>query len=168
MKDPEFRVRRARPEEAAVLSRFRWLMARELTRAEGRKIPPGSADHLPILTRWIREKMREGELAGFLAVDPEGKPIGGGFVWLQEVAPRADVPGRYVPRLQAMYTRPEWRRRGVGTAVVRASLKWAQARGFERVRLQASKFARPMYEAEGFVPVAEMQRDLGPVQRSRT
>jgi GNAT superfamily N-acetyltransferase len=105
--------------------------------------------------------MQHRRLAGFLALDSRGNPVAGGFVWLQEVPPRPDLPGRFLPRIQAMYTLPEWRRKGAASAVLDAAVRWAQARGAERVLLRASELGEKLYASRGFNRVAEMQLELG-------
>jgi len=111
--------------------------------------------------------MREHRLAGFLAVDPHGTAIAGCFVWLQEVPPRPELPGRYLPKIQAMYTVPAWRKRGAASAVLEATVRWADSRGCERIMLRASTMGEKLYAANGFVRVTEMQRELRPPRNRR-
>jgi GNAT superfamily N-acetyltransferase len=158
---PPFRVRRARLSEAGALARLRLLMSQELQHLAGVRPAEPARRNFRGLERWIREKMRGRRLAGFLAEDTRGNTVAGGFVWLQEVSPRPDRPGRYLPRIQGMYTFPEWRKKGAGSAILDASLRWARARGFERVMLRASTVGENLYASKGFVRVAEMQRELG-------
>jgi predicted GNAT family N-acyltransferase len=47
----------------------------------------------------------------------------------------------------------EWRRRGVGTAILNALLALAQKQGCRVVRLHAQTHAIPFYDRQGFVPV---------------
>jgi GNAT superfamily N-acetyltransferase len=158
---PSFRIRRARLSEVGTLARLRFLMSQELHHLAKVRSAKPARRHLRSLERWIREKMRKRRLAGFLAEDTRGNTVAGGFVWLQEVSPRPDRPGRYLPRIQGMYTFPEWRKKGAGSAILDASLRWARARGFERVMLRASTVGENLYASKGFVRVAEMQRELG-------
>jgi GNAT superfamily N-acetyltransferase len=51
-----------------------------------------------------------------------------------------------------MYTRPEYRGRGIGTRLVNEALAAARELGAGRVRLDASDMGRPVYEKAGFVP----------------
>lgn len=157
---PAFRVRRARPAEAYILARFRLLENQEQRRALGKPAFPDSPQQMGTLAKWIQQKMRERRLAGFLAVGRDGAPVAGCFIWLQEVPPRPYKAGRFVPRLQAMYTTPDWRRKGVASAVVEAALGWAKSRGGERVMLRSSVMGEKLYESKGFVRVPEMERDL--------
>lgn len=161
-----FRVRRARLSEAATLAQNRLLLHSELRGKSDSVSPSTQGGPGGALRSWIRRKMRQGRLAGFLAEDDSGRTVGSGFVWLQEVAPRPDRPGRFLPRVQAMYTVPSWRNRGVGSAILERAVEWARARGFERVVLHSSSRAERFYRAKGFTPVPEMWHELGkPVQR---
>jgi GNAT superfamily N-acetyltransferase len=75
-----------------------------------------------------------GEIVGFLFAEVESRVRSGGgrdsVGWLHET-----------------YVRPEWRRRGVADALVRASLAWLRERGVRRVSVRVEA-ANP--EALGF------------------
>jgi len=50
----------------------------------------------------------------------------------------------------SVYTRPEWRGRGVATGLIRESIAEARRRGLARIRLHATEDGRRVYEASGF------------------
>ncbi len=57
-----------------------------------------------------------------------------------------------------MATHPDWRRRGVASAVLRAGVRWASGAGAGRFFLQVeadNPGARRCYEALGFAPSHE-------------
>lgn len=157
-----FRIRRAGARDVETLARFRLLISQELQHREAVPLTPAARRSFRDLQTWIRGKMRERRLAGFLAVDSRGTAIAGGFVWLMEVPPRPDLPGRYLSKIQAMSTLPEWRKRGAASAVLAATVRWARSRGCERILLRASTMGEKLYAAHGFARVAEMQRELSP------
>ncbi len=59
-------------------------------------------------------------------------------------------PKREPARVRAMYTRPEFARRGVGRAILDASEAAARAEGFTRVELMATLSGEPLYKACGY------------------
>ena len=65
-----------------------------------------------------------------------------------------------------MLVHPEHRRRGYGTRLLRACLDAAADAGVATVGLDANAEGRPLYDAEGFVPVAEVTQWRGSVRSS--
>ena len=50
-----------------------------------------------------------------------------------------------------MYTRPEWRARGLATALLQEIILCAKDEGLKTIRLNASDMGRPVYEKAGFI-----------------
>ncbi|HEY8587857.1 MAG TPA: GNAT family N-acetyltransferase [Rhodanobacter sp.] len=99
-----------------------------------------------------------------LARAADGQPIGCG-----RLSPAQHKIGR-------MAVLSEWRRQGVGVALLRELVRRAQSQGWPHVSLDAQVSALPFYEREGFVaygeefedaglPHRKMRRDLPPDQR---
>jgi GNAT superfamily N-acetyltransferase len=64
-------------------------------------------------------------------------------------------------RIRAMYTHPDFARRGVGRRVLEACETAAAAEGFTTLELMATRSGRPLYEAFGFQPVEEVEDASG-------
>jgi GNAT superfamily N-acetyltransferase len=64
-------------------------------------------------------------------------------------------------RVRAMYTHPNFARRGVGRLVLEACEAAAAAEGFTTLELMATRSGRPLYESYGFQPVEELQDASG-------
>ena len=62
-------------------------------------------------------------------------------------------PATDAARVRAMYTHPDFTRRGVGRAVLDACQDAARAAGFSRVELMATLSGVPLYTAAGFAPI---------------
>lgn len=62
--------------------------------------------------------------------------------------------------IMGMYTRPEFRRRGLATAIMNIILDTLRAEGIPRATLRASLEGRPLYEKLGFEPTSEMRLKL--------
>jgi GNAT superfamily N-acetyltransferase len=107
------------------------------------------------------------QYVGWLAspqVEP-GKIVAGAGVTLREVAPHPQpnangkfeiVSGRQAI-IQNVYTEPDWRRRGLGTLLMKEIIAWSQKTGIDSLVLHASDEGRPLYEKLGFVATTEMR-----------
>lgn len=70
-------------------------------------------------------------------------------------------PGRDAAKVRAMYTSPEFARRGVGRRILALCENDARTAGFDTLELMATMSGRPLYESYGFVPVEELLDDRG-------
>ncbi len=91
----------------------------------------------------------------FVALSPEREIVG--IVRLTEAA-----------RIGRMAVLPEWRRRGVGRALLDAALTAALALGFARVQLSAQTHAIPFYARRGFIAEGPEYLDAGIPHRTMT
>ena len=64
-------------------------------------------------------------------------------------------------RVRAMYTHPDFARRGVGRLVLETCEAAAAAEGFKTLELMATRSGRPLYESFGFQPVEEVRDASG-------
>ena len=64
-------------------------------------------------------------------------------------------------RIRAMYTHPDFARRGIGRRVLETCEAAAAAEGFLTLELMATRSGRPLYEAYGFRPVEEVEDASG-------
>ncbi len=65
-------------------------------------------------------------------------------------------PATDAARVRAMYTRPGFERRGVGSLVLRVCEEAAAAEGFHELELMATLSGRPLYASAGFAVVEEV------------
>lgn len=68
----------------------------------------------------------------------------------QEGRDRLLDPGTEAAHVRAMFVRPDWTRRGLGTRILEASEAAARAEGFRRMTLGATLPGVPLYERFGF------------------
>ena len=65
-------------------------------------------------------------------------------------------PARDAARVRAMYTHPDFARRGVGRLILQLCEDAARAEGFRRLELMATRSGRPLYESYGFEAIEEI------------
>jgi len=70
-------------------------------------------------------------------------------------------PGRDPARVRAMYTHPEFVRRGVGRLVLETCEAAAAAEGFNTLELMATRSGHALYESFGFEPLEEVEDASG-------
>ena len=104
------------------------------------------------------EKQRAGCGQLFLAFDGAA-PIGMTIISLAQEW-RSFCFGTRFGFVNAVYVKPEYRRRGVGRQLLDAATLWAREKGCVRVRLRTSEEGRRLYESAGFVPGREMELEL--------
>jgi GNAT superfamily N-acetyltransferase len=72
-------------------------------------------------------------------------------------------PSTEPARVRAMYTRPGFTRRGIGSLILRLCESAAAAEGFTRLELMSTLSGRPLYAAAGFEPIEEVADASGGV-----
>lgn len=70
-------------------------------------------------------------------------------------------PATEAARVRAMYTRPDFARRGVGRLILQLCEDAARAEGFRRLELMATLSGRPLYAAFGFEPIETIEDARG-------
>jgi GNAT superfamily N-acetyltransferase len=70
-------------------------------------------------------------------------------------------PAKDAARVRAMYTHPDFARRGVGRLILDLCEAAAKAEGFKRLELMGTMSGRPLYESYGFAPIEDILDDRG-------
>ena len=65
-------------------------------------------------------------------------------------------PTKDAARVRAMYTHPDFARRGVGRLILALCEEAARAEGFGRLELLGTLSGRPLYESYGFMPIEDI------------
>ncbi len=153
-------IRLATVADIPVVNALRTEMLNELRAHRGSSDP--AQDLEASNAEYLARAIPSGQYAGWLA-EEDGEPVGiAGCFYFER--PPMERPGAVLEgRIVNVYTRPAWRGRGVGSALTRAAIEHARARGARRVRLGAAPDGRGVYARLGFQPVAnEMELRLLP------
>lgn len=125
--------------------------------AIGHRTEAEIAEHDPRYRRWVRPRLRSGQVIGIIAEAAGGEPAGSGLVWFRPDQPRPKLPTLVSPYILSMYTVPAWRHRGVATRIVRELLVLCREAGYPNAELHASRFGRRVYRGLGFERTWEMR-----------
>lgn len=155
-----FLVREAGAADVAVLARHRATMFRDM----GQLAPHQEKGLERATASYLRDALPRGEYLAWVAEPQEETPsiIGGAGVQLRPILPRPQVGADELELgpeaiVLNVYVEPDWRRRGVGEALMRTVLDALAERGIRRVVLHASADGRGLYERLGFVATNEMR-----------
>jgi GNAT superfamily N-acetyltransferase len=153
MPGPDFHFRPATMADIPALLEARRGMFADMGEAEA----PGREEGEVRLQRWLAEGMADGSAGGWIAEDDDGRWIGALSVSHEKSVPsRHNTSGRS-SYLFGLWVRPEHRRRGVASGLVKAATNAAREAGEGAVTLYASEFGRPLYERLGFEAAPAMR-----------
>lgn len=108
---------------------------------------------------YFRAHLPDGSYRAWLA-EVDGVTVAcGGLVIRQSPPTYHNLTGRE-GYIMGMYTRPEFRRRGLATAMMHTILDHLRSEGIQRATLRASYEGRPLYEKLGFEQTSEMRLKL--------
>jgi GNAT superfamily N-acetyltransferase len=145
---PEIQVRRASAEDAEALVEMRVA----LLRAVGNVTSNLDANEIADAIRgYIAQEMPAGMYVAFIAEAGQSAVGCGGLVFYVRPPYCGNLSGKEA-YLMGMYTTPEWRGKGVGTALVEKLLEYARAQGVGKVWLHTEPRARSLYVRAGFCP----------------
>lgn len=145
--EPAFRVERAGAAELADFLRLRIALFRDAGQAR----PSFDWSALEPRTRTIYSRgIEAGTLLVWLARSAAGEAIGSIAMYALARLPTPSCPSGEEGYVVNVYTVPEWRRRGVGTALMQAVLAESRARKLDRLRLHSTAEGRKLYERCGF------------------
>ncbi|NHJ41005.1 MAG: GNAT family N-acetyltransferase [Asgard group archaeon] len=104
------------------------------------------------LERYFRKHMKDGLFLAWIALDEKQNIIAtSGMVIVIKPPQLWNLQG-IEAYIMNMYTKPEWRRKGIGSALLEKLLEESKKRGINEIALHATSIGRSLYEKYGFKP----------------
>ncbi len=106
-------------------------------------------EYRDVMREYLEREMSTGNFVAWLAVANNEIIATSGIITIQRLPQLWNMTGKEA-YIMNMYTKPEWRRKGIGSAILEKLLIEARNRGIEAVKLHATPMGRPLYEKFGF------------------
>jgi len=150
---PGFEIRRATAKDLELLVQHRRMMFEEMTRPTKEELKV----HDESYRAWAGGMMKRRLMHSYVVTTIGGKPAASGCVWLREMQPSPGHPHGMVPYVLSMYTRPEFRRKGLASMIIEEAMEWAKKHGYYKILLHASLTGRKVYSQLGWKRTWEME-----------
>jgi GNAT superfamily N-acetyltransferase len=148
-------IRRAGTDDLPAVAGLRWRWSVD---ENGAAPQMSRAQYDAALVAWAGE--HDDSHVGFVA-ELDGSIVGMTWVAITARFPTPQSAQRRTADLQSVYVVPEARGRGIGSALIRAALDEATARGASRAVVHSSDAAIDLYARHGFASSARLRdRDL--------
>jgi ribosomal protein S18 acetylase RimI-like enzyme len=144
----EFEIVPASPSDIPLLADYRFAMFVDMNPESDLSGIKG--DFLAAARRYYEERLAGADELSLVA-RRGGEPVGCGTIMFQLRPPHAKHLRNLFGYILNVYVRPEFRKRGVASAIMRALHEEARRRGARRVGLHASAAGAPVYRRLGYV-----------------
>ena len=148
----DYRIREIRPSEYSILSDF---LYEAIFVPDGTEKPPKDIVKQPELQVYIADFGKKDDRC--LVAEAEGKIAGA--VWVRIMNDYGSIDGETPSLAIALYE--EYRRLGIGTALMETMVRLLRSKGYKQVSLSVQKanYAVSMYEKVGFKVFRENQEE---------
>lgn len=150
----EIAIRKATLEDIDLLMEWRMEVLHEVF-----AIPPlQNTDELEQENRaYYQRALEQGEhIACFACM--EDNIVGCGGICLYQEMPSPDNPTGKCAYLMNIYTKPQFRKRGVGEAIIKWLVAQATKCGISKIYLETSEAGKRLYTKFGFIPMQDMMK----------
>lgn len=144
--------RTARVEDLSQLAELRWDFRME----SGDEIPVVSkSEFIDSCTSFLKYRLENKSYVGWIAED-DGEIVAHIFVHKIDLVPRPCKIHDQFGYITNNYTKPEYRRKGIGSQLMAKVLDWAKDEDLELLIVYPSEQAVSYYSAAGFHPDSEI------------
>lgn len=109
--------------------------------------------------RSMRDDMERGHFRSWLA-EAGGRPVACVVLIWWPTPPHFENLNRKRGFVSSVYTRPDYRRRGIGRELMQTLVATSREMGIQRLILWASEMGRPLYEELGFTDSGGMEFNI--------
>ncbi len=142
-------IRRVKNDEIDLLVKLRL----DFFELEGRKTEPAVAEFASGRLRdYFSRRMPMNEFVALVA-EEEGKVTGAIFLTVIERPIGAELATYRLGQIYSVMTYPEFRCRGIASALLKAMIAEAKKMDLAAIDLNATEDGRPLYEKAGFTPI---------------
>jgi GNAT superfamily N-acetyltransferase len=139
------------------LAEMRWDFR---TEHEGIPFELSKERFLTVCLEFLQRAFKSGRWSFWLA-DQDGQILTNAFVQRIEKVPSPTHLAREFGYVTNVYTRPAWRRQGIGAGLIQTVQEWAAAQGLEMLVLWPARPSVEFYRRAGFLqPGEEMEYPL--------
>lgn len=103
---------------------------------------------------YYEEALQGGTHVAYLVFE-EDEFVGAGGVSFFRVMPTFHNPTGWKAYIMNMYTRPDYRRKGLAYHTLELLIEETKKRGISHISLEATEMGRPLYERYGFVDMKD-------------
>jgi GNAT superfamily N-acetyltransferase len=139
-------VRAATASDAGEILRLAYLMWEDMG------VTPRPGDWEVKYQKTFADEVEGSRMRAFVVDDPAkpGVLIACGVAWNYPLLPAFWLPNGEMGYLQWFYTDPNWRRRGIASAVLDTCVAWLMEQGCTHIQLHSSPAAEIVYVKSGF------------------
>lgn len=99
---------------------------------------------------YYKNCFREDSHVAYLVFDNE-ELVGTGGISFFKVMPTCDNPSGKKAYIMNMFTKPEFRRKGIANKTLSLLIEEAKSRGIQHISLEATEVGKPLYQKRGFI-----------------
>ncbi|NHK31226.1 MAG: GNAT family N-acetyltransferase [Asgard group archaeon] len=141
-----YSLRKATPEDIETLIDFRIEFLKEFQNLPSKNELMQFKENL---RKFFFDKMKSDEFIAWFAESNNEIIATSGLSFLQRPPHFSNLTGKFA-YIMNMYTKPEWRRKGIGAALFEKLLEEIKNRGIHAINLHATPSGKPLYEKFGF------------------
>jgi len=106
-------------------------------------------EYREVMINYFEKEMSSGNFVAWLAIANNEIIATSGLITIQRVPQLWNISGKEA-YIMSMYTKPEWRNKGIGTAILKKLLEEVKNRDIIAAKLYATPMGKPLYEKQGF------------------
>jgi len=106
-------------------------------------------EYREVMCNYLEKEMSSGNFIAWLAIANNEIIATSGLITIQRVPQFWNMSGKEA-YIMNMYTKPEWRNKGIGTAILEKLVEETKNRDIIAIKLYATPMGKPLYEKQGF------------------